>query len=142
MGNYTDVELKISLSKDTPAVVTNSIQCLINSHEIDYNSLPDHNFFKSDRWLDIICNYTGLEDAYVKFDGLSLSFKSSFKNYDSPFQDFLDFIHPYVIAKENELVGSYFYEEQWNEADIIYTQKEFIIKYNPYKDELENSQYY
>lgn len=129
MGMYTEFVFASELKKETPEEIINILKDMVNGNSYNTYSIPNHEFFKCDRWK---CLFTG--DSYY-FDGGTMSkitydditktyfltVRSNLKNYDSEIERFLDFIYPYLDEKydTSDFLGYYRYEEN-REPDLIY----------------------
>lgn len=128
MGNYTELNLKIRLRKDTPENITRFLKELINDkkyHNTDYwNSCPKNVFFDCKRWFMLFFCTNWDEDKfgckfYINKDYYYLEIESEFKNYDNETDDFLDWIRPYIAGnrKKKQYIGNWRDEnmdDYWN----------------------------
>ena len=104
MGQYTELIFGASLKKDTPKEVIDVLDYLVTLNNKP-KTLPEHDFFKNDRWEGVLCMgsyYFGVSDSVSQlwFDKIDkqwhLSNRSNLKNYDSEIENFLDWIKPYI----------------------------------------------
>lgn len=119
MGMYTELYLGTKLRGDTPAEVFSLIERAIGGMSENWD-LPDHPFFKCERWSCIFCgggSYYFEAPCFQKlFDpdpicngARQLLIVVNLKNYDQEIQHFLDWISPYI--DEGGHVGHMRYEE-------------------------------
>lgn len=137
MGMYTTMILDLTLNKDTPHELIDIIKFLSGGLEnrfenpIELKKFKDHVFFKCKRWADVgmgLTNHSwyrnwGYSGKSTKLtnnvDGsYHLESISVIKNYDSELENFLDFIHEYVVH-DREVYGWYKYEEWYTISEII-----------------------
>lgn len=112
MGMYTEVYLAIELKRDTPQEIINVLKFLAeDTHELPFELIPDHPFFKCERWRWLFSMSSAYHPAAVinNFwqDDISkqwlINIHSSIKNYDQEIQKFCDWIAPYVNAYVNDI---------------------------------------
>lgn len=126
MGMYTEIALNISLREDTPESVLSILEKMATGEdETIERPLPDHAFFKCDRWHHLMimgsCYFHGLSLSKYKWRdcGVSaLSFRSNLKNYDDEILKFLGWITPYVDPDDH--AGYFRYEEDDNPTLIYF----------------------
>lgn len=119
MGMYTDFCFDAIIRSDVPANVV-TVLCQMRDHDASFDKiLPDHPFFRCDRWMQIghCCSaYFPAEPRFI-FEKRSLgndyvlNIRCNLKNYDSEIERFIDWIKPYVDAVPGEFLGFYRYEE-------------------------------
>ena len=78
MGNYTEINVCFDMFENTPEKIVNILQYLIEGTEMP-TELPDHDFFKCDRWFGIACcdsyYFGGQTCSKMKFDNISNTWK-------------------------------------------------------------------
>lgn len=126
---YTALHFSAELKKDTPEMVVDVLNKMVNGKLPfeDPKELPDHEFFKCDRWcfLFTMDSYYFSADTHCsfRFDEIAgawfLTVTSNIKNYDGEIQKFIDWIMPYVAESTNDFLGYYRYEEN-REPTLIY----------------------
>lgn len=129
---YTELLIKSDIIRELPENVKYILDFLFNpSSNIDIwdenmkikldISLPDHEFFKCERWDQIgRCNsYYHIPASCNFFDGSYLFSRSDLKDYDNEINFFIDWVMPYLEEEEGKLLGWKWYEE-WNEPEFIY----------------------
>ena len=119
MGMYTDFCFDVTIRSDVP---DNFVAALyqMRDHDSSFDkTLPDHQFFKCDRWMQIghCCSaYFPAEPRFI-FEKKSfsndyvLNLRCNLKNYDDEIKHFIDWIKPYIDAAPGEFLGFYRYEE-------------------------------
>lgn len=148
MGDYTefcfDAEL-VPLDKEhnivdvLQSMTDYTLISLTSSHPKSF-SIPDHNFFKCDRWRWLMLS----DSAYFPHETTSkvfmsnsrwhVSIHSNIKNYNNEIEKFLDWIMPYVDVdrREDDCLG--FYRHQYTrEPTIIYYSEWTKPKYAEYE---------
>ena len=121
MGMYTDFCFDATIRSDVPA---NVVTVLYQMRDFDHNEslekiLPDHPFFRCDRWMQIGHCSSGYFPAEPRFifeknsfgNDYVLNIRCNLKNYDDEIKHFIDWIKPYVDAGPGEFLGFYRYEE-------------------------------
>ena len=128
MGMYTELTLKVDLNEGLPEDVNRILRFLFdNSFDEDddemvtgkdfikkYGELPDHEFFKSERWSSVgSCNsFYHVPETFNHYRRNSLFSRSDLKNYDCEIEKFLDWLLPYISKEENRrVVAMAWYEE-------------------------------
>lgn len=114
MGTYTELVLQAHIKSDLPDNVKPLIDYFFDEKsewmkltDEQKNNLPDHNFFKCERWSQI-----GHFSSY-SFSPFSLKYKTNYglnnpgeistfllcniKNYDNEIELFLDWLKPYAF---------------------------------------------
>lgn len=116
MGMYTEINVCFDLIKDTPKNVTDILHYLIDGND-EPSELPNHEFFKCDRWCLVACcdsyYFDGTTNSKIVFDYTSMRYKvnirSNLKNYDNEIDKFLHWLAPYVYTEG--FIGYIRYEE-------------------------------
>lgn len=121
---YTELVLKCSLKEDIDENAKNILDYLFNNKELDENKIPNHEFFKCQRWNHIgsSSSYYHIPFALSRWDtkiGSYLFSRSDLKNYDDEIDKFLDWINPYIedYNSDDKLCIGY----KWYEEDEIPT---------------------
>lgn len=124
MGMYTEINVCFDLTKDAPKNVVSILYYLIDGDD-EPSNLPNHEFFKCDRWHMVACcdsyYFDGSTNSKMVFDNISKTWKinirANLKNYDSEIEKFLDWLAPYI-----ETVGfiGYTRYEEWEDPLLIY----------------------
>lgn len=134
MGYYTEFVFGCKLREDTPEDVITIVARLChgigNFHDL---RLPDHEFFRCDRWRFIACcssYYFGgpnVSECTVDehYNEHRISIRSNLKNYKEEIQKFVDWIKPYVDqgAGKRGLLGYAMYEGS-SEPQMFYLYDE------------------
>lgn len=102
MGDYTKLAFNAMLKSDMKTDVVAFLEAC--SVGIDnFNSLPDHDFFKTERW-DRVLNQCYFEHNK---EGFRLSIDSKFKNYGDEVRKFCDWIGPFLTSGQADtIIGS------------------------------------
>jgi len=121
MGMYTDFCFDVTIRNDVPDHVVTVLYQMrdFNHDDSPDKTLPDHPFFKCDRWVQIghCCSaYFPAEPRFIfekksYSDDYVLNLRCNLKNYDDEIKHFIDWIKPYVDAAPGEFLGFYRYEE-------------------------------
>ena len=114
MGMYTEIYVNVDLNSDTPDDVIDIIKYVV-SGDLEY--FRENDRFPT-RWglLSNSGSYytpnTSYGELHEEGDGeLSLLLKGDIKNYEDEIDKFFRFIHPYVDAVGDEMIGYSRYEE-------------------------------
>lgn len=132
MGMYTELLIKVDIFRDLPENVKFILNFLFNpesENDIwDKNmnirsdiDIPDHKFFKSERWTQIgRCNsFYHIPACCNHYEEGYLFSRSDLKNYDNEIEYFLDWINPYIDLPEGRFIGWIWYEE-FKKPEFIY----------------------
>lgn len=121
MGMYTDFCFDVNIKKDVPDDVVAMLNQMRDFDRFDLfqKVLPDHPFFKCDRWVQIGHCSSAYFPAEPRFifekksygDDYVLNLRCNLKNYDEEIKHFINWIKPYVDAYPGEFLGFYRYEE-------------------------------
>lgn len=119
MGMYTSLHLAVNLKKDTPEEVVNILKFLVNRDSPPPEALPDHPFFRAERWgMVLSCDsyyFSGTQFGVLEWDEIldayTLTTLSNMKNYGDEIFLFLDWLHPYLDAFPGDFLGYTQYEE-------------------------------
>lgn len=128
MGMYTEIHFNSELKPNLPQNVVDVLQYMIDQNKNE-PALPDHEFFKCERWTILFTcdSYYFDADTYstLRFDDISnayyLCVRANLKNYDNEIQKFIDWIMPYLAKYEGEFLGFYRYEES-EQPTLIYAK--------------------
>ena len=131
---YTEIHFNSELKKNLNQNVIDILGYMLD-HDKNMPALPDHEFFKCDRWklLFTMGSYYFDADTHstLRFDDISGSYylcvRANLKNYNNEIQKFIDWIMPYLNKYEGEFLGFYRYEET-EEPTLIYAK----TSTNPY----------
>ncbi len=129
MGMYTAFHFASELKKEIPEEVIEVLK-FMNTGENKPETLPNHDFFKTERWFCLFRMDSYYFDAEThssfRFNEISgsyyLTVTSNLKNYDSEIELFVEWITPYLQKFDGEFLGYSRYEE---------TEEPNIIKYSP-----------
>lgn len=129
MGMYTELAIGVEFKKDTPPRVIAVLEWMVTNHDHEVCEIPlaiDHLLFKTDRWAWMLRNggsyYFDAKPCLVwKLDEITKSYFltvwRNIKNYTFEWENFLDFIAPYLATEG--FIGHYRYEECENPT-LIY----------------------
>lgn len=129
MGMYTDFCFDSELKKDTPEIVLDILNALMNENgNLSTMLLPNHPLFKAPRWQMLGWGDSYYFDAkprrYFKRDRISgtwvLNIRCNFKNYDDEIEKFIDWIKPYLEKTQGDFLGFKRYEEEREPTLIFY----------------------
>lgn len=113
MGMYTELILKVRVKDDIPFEVEAILQFLFN-RENQPNDLPDHPFFKCQRWplIGNCSSFYHTPFSLSKYTEGYIFSKSDLKNYDGEIEKFINWITPYLeLYAESNCIGWKWYEE-------------------------------
>jgi len=132
MGMYTELYLSCELKKDLPEEVVSILKYLFTEEGVEPPALPDHTFFKCNRWEMIgnCSSYYFVPFAMSKLyqdehddKQYYLITRSDLKNYDGEIGHFINWIMPYVVRPWSGHLGHYIYEEDENPTLIFHPEK-------------------
>lgn len=126
MGNYTELVFKAEVKKDLPKEVLDILNCLFNgaSDIPKPEVLPDHEFFKTERWhlIGRGCSAYHVPWASSCFQEGHVFSRSDIKNYDSEIEKFIDWVTPYLkYCDVGDCIGYKWYCQD-TEPELIYVQ--------------------
>ena len=134
---YTELILGCSLSKDTPKILINSLDYVINHPEDDFPSEEIKNFV-IDYDLMYLCHsasyYFGVSTpvCMMKYDEISkewiVSIRSNIKNYEDQIERFLNYIFDYISHGSGYEYNIYAYVQYEEDALPTIYSKEGIFK--------------
>ncbi len=123
---YTELYICCKIKKELPGDVLAILNHLFSENwpKITSTELPEHEFFKCDRWSCIgsMASYYFVPESInlFKYDDIgnyyTLISRSDLKNYDNEIAKFIDWLMPYIEMDSGDYIGHYRYEE-----DIIPT---------------------
>ena len=121
---YTELVVKCSIKENIDDNVKNILDYLFNGAELDKAKIPDHEFFKCERWHFIgsgsSCYH--IPFALSKWDysiGSYLFSRSDLKDYNAEIEKFIDWIDQYIDETPGMCIGWSWYEE-YNEPTLLY----------------------
>jgi len=129
MGMYTEIYVRCHFKKDLPEEVLLILNDLFNDENLVVeNLLPDHPFFKCERWglIGSWSSYYHIPFSLSKLwkDEIDSSYylisRSDLKNYDNEIEKFFDWIMPYIDADDGDFIGYKLYEEDREPTLIFY----------------------
>lgn len=126
MGMYTELVLKCRIKNESPAAVKEVIDYLFSDGDLP-KEIPEHEFFKCDRWNSIgscasFYHHPEVVNSVPKFDYTDSNYifsRSDLKNYDDEISKFVDWIAPYVEGYGDVCIGWSWYEEDEKPTLII-----------------------
>lgn len=126
MGMYTELLLKCSVKENLSLKTKNILDFLFNDKE-EPDDLPDHDFFKCERWKSIgRCNsYYHIPYTLNYYKEGYLFSRSDLKNYNNEIGLFLEWIDPYINGLEESCIGWIWYEENF-EPTLIYKKQDTL----------------
>lgn len=134
MGMYTELSIGVEFDQDMPKKIIEIITFMATSEEHECpKSLPDHPLFKTERWSWMLRSggsayFDRIPSCQWKYNEISrswhLSLATNIKNYTEEWENFLDFIAPYVLTKG--FIGTYRYEENDNPT-LLYSRHGEIV---------------
>jgi hypothetical protein len=135
MGMYTEIVAAFELLADTPQIVLDVLASMCDGRLPEPKELPNHPLFdktRKSRWQAMLnCDsyyFAGDTHSTLRYDDISethyLTVRSNLKNYNYEIENFLDWIEPYSVPREEREDGTYFvgywrYEEN-SEPTLIY----------------------
>ncbi len=125
MGMYTELVIKCALKRSLPDDANNVLKYLFGDADESPINLPEHNFFKRERWKAIgrSNSYYHIPGCCNFYDGYYLFSRSDLKDYDQEIENFLDWIDPYITGKKGGFIG-WEWHEGWHQPDFIYKKGE------------------
>jgi hypothetical protein len=121
MGMYTELHFNTELVNNLPENVVKILKYMMGLKKQDDFDIPDHPFFKTDRWkrMALHDSYSFPADTHstLRFDDISdaymLCIRCNLKNYDEEIEKFLHWIQEYLPEwyEKGECLGYYRYEE-------------------------------
>lgn len=127
MGMYTELLIKADIVRNPPVEVVAVLNFLFNSGE-EPKTLPDHPFFKKERWSSIgrCSSFYHIPWVSSKYEEGYLFSRSDLKNYDGEIDAFLDWLFPYIDEEDGKCIGWKFYEESDDPTLINFVAKRSV----------------
>ena len=133
MGMYTEINVCFDLYNNIPKEIIDILHSLIDGVD-EPSVLPEHEFFKCDRWNMVACcdsyYFDGSTNSKMTFDTTSktwkINIKANLKNYDSEIRKFLDWLAPYI--ETDGFIGYTRYEECENPTLIYIEDGKVVFK--------------
>lgn len=123
MGEYTEICLAVELKSTLPKEVSDVLEFLTNRKNPVPGWLPPHDFFKCDRWRNVMCGGSAYfpsppmsNFSKDNYSSITLSFRANLKDYDSEIEKFCDWIAPYVDPSQ----GFAGFKQYQGEPTLIY----------------------
>ncbi|MBG9693236.1 hypothetical protein ABD91_21085 [Lysinibacillus sphaericus] len=131
MGDFTEVNLRLRLRRETPNEITNILNYLTGKMR-NSNSLPNHPFFNMNRWRSV-CNAfnddTGIQGkvTYFEFNNRywDLCIRSIYKDRGE-IKAFLDWILPYIDETWLEFLG-FIKSDSSDHPTLVYFKENEIV---------------
>lgn len=99
MGSFVEINVSFGLFEDTPKEIIDILHSMIDRTG-QPAILPEHEFFKCERWESITCG--GSTSSTMIFDtgtkNWKISIRGDLKKYDCEIEKFLDWIVPYIAT--------------------------------------------
>ena len=122
MGMYTELNIAVNLSEETPNDVMAVLDAMLNDG-FDRNefeipaSIKSHPLFETDRWGYMLrgdsCYFDGFSDSKMAWDKIlkewKMNVRCNFKNCNDEIEKFLSFIAPHLST--SGFIGYMRYEE-------------------------------
>ena len=120
MGMYTELVLKVRLTKNAPRDIINHMF----GDGSKPTSLPEHDFFKCPRWGCIgkcssFYHHPESVNSFPKFDFCDSDYlfsRSDLKNYNDEISLFIDWMQQYIEGETGDCIGW-----EWYEEDVVPT---------------------
>ena len=135
MGMYTELNLGLALIKDVPDEIVDILKYMLNDRIELAMELPSHPLFETRRWKYMLrCDsyyFDARTDSSMGFDDIDkkyhLNVRSNLENYDNVFEEFLNFLEPYIDTFG--FIGYMRYEEDEDPTLIYHTEQGIEYKY-------------
>jgi len=114
MGYYTELVLKANVKRELPANVESVLRQLFNDGpEIVTEDLPNHQFFRCQRWSLIGASNSFYHVPWTssKYQGRYIFSRSDMKNYENEIEKFIDWLSPYLDEMDGKCIGWIFGED-------------------------------
>jgi len=123
MGMYTEVLVKADI-KAISAQNKAALRFLFGDGDtalLDVLGLPDHPFFKSERWNSIgrSSSYYHIPKALNFFDGSYLFSRSDMKSYNGEAELFFDWLIKHCADVEHGECVGYIWYETWDKPKLV-----------------------
>ncbi len=129
MGMYTELHYNVSLKKETPRNIIDTLKEMLNFDDEPKpkKDLPNHVLFTLPRWkLMLQCDsyyFDSETNSTLKFDEITkhfyLNVKCNLKNYSNEIEQFVDWLNPHVDCYDGDFLGFHRYEES-NTPTLIF----------------------
>lgn len=121
---YTEINVCFNIKKDTPKNIVDILHYLIDSND-EPSDLPNHEFFKCDRWDVVACcdsyYFDGITNSKIVFDDIlkcyKVNIRANLKNYDNEIDKFLHWLARYIATEG--FIG-YTRYEGYDDPTLIY----------------------
>lgn len=131
MGMYTELNIGVNLSSETPKNIIDILEYMLGDNENDEIETTSHPLFLTDRWRYMLrCDsyyFDSRTDSSMSKDDITkryeLNVRCNLKNYDNEIDFFLNFIQPYLDTYG--FLGYTRYEE-YDEPTLIYNTEKGI----------------
>ena len=135
MGMYTELNLGLALVKDVPDEIVDILKYMLNDRIELAMELPSHPLFETRRWKYMLrCDsyyFDARTDSSMEFDDIDkkyhLNVRSNLENYDDVFEEFLNFLKPYIDTFG--FIGYMRYGEDEDPTLIYHTEQGIEYKY-------------
>ena len=130
MGMYTELYVKAVFKEDLPKDVVDIIEYMlgIGDNEVDDLKLPDHELFKTPRW---VCMLRSASHYHIPFalnefiyneisENYFLVARADFKNYNGEVGKLFDWLKPYLKQKFDKTLIGYALHEAATEPTLYY----------------------
>jgi len=120
MGMYTEFNFAAKLKSDAPKEVFHALDVLVNRAVMRVEDMPDHEFFKCERWRMLAwCRSAYFDAEPHSYFGKPREWENEYtvqilcnlKNYDGEIEKFVDWITPYLDCIDGQFLGYSRYEE-------------------------------
>mgnify|MGYP001557957264 CR=1 FL=1 len=131
MGMYTQLVFGASINPEKYPEIEDTLNYILTGGN-EPLELPNHEFFKTDRWRRLFTGDSHYFDfktfskitTYDYCDTVHITIVSNIKNYNMEIQKFLNWIDSYLDNSEGEFLGFFRYEEN-REPTLIYKGSRF-----------------
>lgn len=133
MGMYTHLVLNVNFNENTPQEVIDTIKYMVGD-KTEKPHEQNHDLFDCPRWPICLCcdswYFMGVTNTSFEChqDIWQLTVNANCKNYSHEYEEFLDYIQPYI--DEGEFLGFIRYEE-WDHPILIYNTSHGIEYVSP-----------
>jgi len=137
MGEYTELCVNVGLKKDMPDEAMLMLKALCScSTDTGYIDIPDHPFFKTERWHRCLHGVSAYFDGVIvseftlgnshKYNQLSV--RSDIKNYTSEFELFLNWLSQYLVP--DTLFVGYLRRGGYDYPRLLYFDGHNVVAYS------------
>lgn len=113
MGMYTELNVAIDFSKETPAYIIVIVKAMLGENDNENNnisiptSIATHPLFTTENWHIMLrcasCYFSGFSDSKIRWDSYNemwqMNIRCNLKNYTNEIEHFLSFIAPYLSTE-------------------------------------------